>query len=362
MAGNQVKWLLLMLVFVSSLSFPVIAVSSERKTISARNIRELNRNGPYLGLVTVYAPEEDAFFATGAFKPNPKYPYVDLSGRRFRVGSIGGSKVIYVRCGVGLVNAAAATQQMLDVFHMIGIIHFGIAGNANSSMSIGDVIIPKQFAQTGLWDWVKFKAAIPTNDVAKLDFGSYNMPNGGDNALGSIGYSTEFFYSKSGKPNTPERTLWFQTSQDWVEVSSSLEGMELEQCVNSSLCLPQKPKVVVGLNGATANVFVDNAAYREFLYTTFHVSSLDMESAAIVMTCLSNGFKVIVIRGLSDLAGAQDGDNTIHLFGPVAASNVAKAVVQFVKTLRLRHFQQSMQQQQQQQRFKLIKRSCEFIC
>ncbi|XP_027104863.1 bark storage protein A [Coffea arabica] len=339
MAGNQVKWLLLMLVFVSSL----IAVSSERKAISAsRTFKELNRNGPYLGLITVFAPEEDAFFATGAFKPNPKHPYVDLSGRRFRVGSIGGSKVIYVRCGEGMVNAAAATQQMLDVFRVIGIVHFGIAGNANNSMSIGDVIIPKQFAQTGLWDWVKFKATIPTNDVAELDFGSYDVPNGGDNELGSIGYSTEFFYSKSGKPNAPERTLWFQTSQNWLEVSSRLEGMALEQCVNSSLCLPEKPKVVVGLNGATANIFVDNAAYREFLYTTFHVSSLDMESAAVVMTCLSNGFKVIVIRGLSDLAGAEDGDNTIRLFGPLAASNVAKAVVQFVKTLRGFHFQLSI--------------------
>ena len=69
----------------------------------------------------------------------------------------------------------------------------------------------------------KFKATIPTNDVAELDFGSYDVPNGGDNELGSIGYSTEFFYSKSGKPNAPERTLWFQTSQNWLEVSSRLE-------------------------------------------------------------------------------------------------------------------------------------------
>ncbi|KAL3520809.1 hypothetical protein ACH5RR_018958 [Cinchona calisaya] len=339
-AGKQVKWHLLLLVFISSLLFSAFAISSEIKKTLAKTIKELNRKGPYLGLITVYAPEEDAFFASGAFKPNPKQPYVDLSGRRFRIGSIEGSKVIYVRCGVGLVNAAAATQQMLDVFHITGIVHFGIAGNANSSMSIGDVIIPKQFAQTGIWDWVKPNATIPTNDVAELDFGSYNMPSGGDNNLGSIGYSTEFFYSKSGKPNTPQRTIWFQTSQNWFELASSLEGMELEQCVNSSLCLPKKPKVVVGLNGATSNSFVDNAAYREFLYTTFHVSSLDMESAAIVMTSLSNGFNVIVIRGLSDLAGAQDGDNTILLFGPLAATNVAKAVIQFVKALRGFHFKQ----------------------
>jgi len=53
--------------------------------------------------------------------------------------------------------------------------------------------------------------------------------------------------------------------------------------VNSSVCLPRKPKLVVGLRGSTANIFVDNAAYRDFLVRTFLVSSVDMESAAVVM-------------------------------------------------------------------------------
>jgi nucleoside phosphorylase len=59
--------------------------------------------------------------------------------------------------------------------------------------------------------------------------------------------------------------------------------MELEKCVNSSLCLPEKPKLVVGLKGATSNIFLDNAAYRDFLFQTFEVSSSDMESSAVVM-------------------------------------------------------------------------------
>ena len=47
-----------------------------------------------------------------------------------------------VYCWLDQVNAAAVTQQMLDLFNVDGIIHFGIAGNANESMSIGDVSIP----------------------------------------------------------------------------------------------------------------------------------------------------------------------------------------------------------------------------
>jgi len=62
--------------------------------------------------------------------------------------------------------------------------------------------------------------------------------------------------------------------------------MELSQCVNASLCLPKKPKLVVGLKAATAYIFVDNAAYRNFLYDTFGVSS-DMESSAVAMVILN---------------------------------------------------------------------------
>ncbi|KAI8030050.1 Bark storage protein A [Camellia lanceoleosa] len=189
-------------------------------------------------------------------------------GRRFRVRKVHGNSVIYVRCGIGLVNAAAAAaaQQMLDVFKITRVVHFGIVGNASNSMSIGDVTIPKQFVNTGLWNWL----------------------------LGHMGYSTEQFFLESGKPNNPQSLLW----------------AEINPCMRGE-CLLKKPKLVLGLKGSTANTCVDNAAYR---------------------TSLSNGFSVIVIRGLSDLAGATD-QNLIVVFGPLAALNVAKAEIQFVKIL-----------------------------
>lgn len=52
------------------------------------------------------------------------------------------------------MNAAATTQQMIDLFDIKGIIHYGIAGNLNNSMNIGDVTIPKQLADTSIWDWL----------------------------------------------------------------------------------------------------------------------------------------------------------------------------------------------------------------
>ncbi|XP_015941209.1 bark storage protein A [Arachis duranensis] len=312
---------------------------SRKKRKTLEEIKKINGNGPYVGLITVYAPEETAFFATGAFQSDPKHPFVDLAGRRFRVGKIHNKKVIYVRCGVGLVNAAAATQNMVDMFEISGIVHFGIAGNANSSMSIGDVTIPTQFADTGLWDWLNPNGTVDPSDFGKLDIGNFNVPRGeGQNLLGHVGYSTEQFYSESGDPNTPQRVIWVNTTRQWLNLAANLEGIRLERCVNSSFCLSEQPKLVIGLRGATANTFIDNAAYRDFLFQTFHVSSLDMESSAIVMTSLSNSFPVLVIRGLSDLAGEQKGDNHIQIFGPLAASNTARVVIEFLKTLPNPHY------------------------
>lgn len=297
-------------------------------------IKKVNRKGPYIGLITVFPPEETAFFQIGAFKPNQKHPSVDLSGRRFLVGKIHDKKVVYVRCGVGMVNAAAATQQMLDLFDILGIVHFGIAGNANNSLSVGDVTIPQQFAHTGIWDWLNPNRSSNNDEVANLDFKRYNVPRG-DNLLGHIGFSYEQFFSEYGKANTARPLFWANTTRQWLQVAANLKGIKLNQCLNSSVCLPQKPQLVVGLRGSTANIFEDNAAYRDFLFQTFRVSSVDMESSAVVMTSLSNGFPVIVIRGLSDLAGGQSGRNSIDIFGSLAAINACKVVVQFIKQLHL---------------------------
>ncbi|KAK9187269.1 hypothetical protein WN944_018661 [Citrus x changshan-huyou] len=224
---------------------------------------------------------------------------------------------------------------MLDFFDITGIVHFGIAGNVNNSMSIGDVTIPKQFAHTGIWDWLNPNAKLnANNNIGQLDIESYNVPKGhGSNLLWHIVYNSEPFFSETGEPNSAQPLLWAPISEHWLKLAANLEDLSLEQSVNSTLFLERKPKLVVGLKGSTANIFVDNAAYRDFLFQTFKVSSVDMESSAVVMTSLSNGYPVIVIRGLSDLAGGQLGQNGIDIFGSLAATNAAKAVITFLQHL-----------------------------
>lgn len=67
------------LVFVSFLVMSVSAIPSKRTRGSFSTIKQLNHKGPFIGLITVYSPEEEAFFRSGAFKPDAKHPFVDLS-------------------------------------------------------------------------------------------------------------------------------------------------------------------------------------------------------------------------------------------------------------------------------------------
>lgn len=42
---------------------------------------------------------------------------------------------------------------LLTLFRVKGVLHYGIAGNADPQLEIGDVTIPQYWAHTGLWNW-----------------------------------------------------------------------------------------------------------------------------------------------------------------------------------------------------------------
>lgn len=141
------------------------------------------------------------------------------------------------------------------------------------------------------------------------------------------------------------------------------------------------------MNGASANVFIDNLAYRQFLYYDLNISLVDMETAAAalvptvfcsqfqcfcfyfffsevslfcihylqlssgsgcgnyfclftsrflflcVQVCYEANIPFIAFRSLSDLAGGGTGANQISIFGDLAAENAALFVSSFFKLL-----------------------------
>lgn len=109
------------------------------------------------------------------------------------------------------------------------------------------------------------------------------------------------------------------------------QGMKLNRCVNSTLCLGRVPMVLVVERGSSANIFIDNAAYRELLNVKFNVTAIDMESAAVALVCQQQVTPFIAIRALSDLAGGGSSQsNEAAVFASLAAQNAVDVAVKFV--------------------------------
>lgn len=291
--------------------------------------------GPYIGLLMAYPTEETVLLDCGLFVPSSNIPWVDLAGRRFNIGKIKDVDVIYVMTGEQRLNAGITVQLLLDVFDIKGVVHYGTAGSANDSLSFGDVSVPKYVAFTGSWYWEEFDSV--EGGLTQLKVGAYNFPRGGDNLLAKIEFTPEEVYYSNGKPM--EEVLWLPVEPKWFNVSSQLVDLELQQCINETYCLPETPKVVYGLRASTADIFVDNAAYRKFLFSEFNVSTVDEESSAILMTSITNGVPCIVFRGVSDLAGAAAGEKlasglvSSSSLSSLAAVNALTVAVEFIELI-----------------------------
>ncbi|KAE9445031.1 hypothetical protein C3L33_23071, partial [Rhododendron williamsianum] len=96
-----------------------------------RQINQANKNGPYLGLVI-----------PNLFEMNPLLQSPNFTASDLKIDFAG-----------KFINAGITTQLLLSLFKIEGIVHYGIAGNANPSLNIGDVTIPQYWSHTGLWNW-----------------------------------------------------------------------------------------------------------------------------------------------------------------------------------------------------------------
>ncbi|KAK9269392.1 hypothetical protein L1049_001165 [Liquidambar formosana] len=342
----------LRVVFVGFLVLVVGIVSGVDGAVSHSDIKKIsriNKEGPYLGLVVPNSFEMNPLLQSPSFVPDHKYPYLDLAGRRFRIGQLEGAKVIVVMTGLSMLNAGLATQLLVSLFKVGGVLHFGIAGNANPSLQIGDVTIPQFWAHTGLWNWQQRYGDGPEDELALesngdytrkigyIKFSDYNNgttnQNSSENLLNNVWYQPEEIFPVAGTPEVRQHAFWVPVDKHYFAVAKKLEDMKLGNCVNST-CLPRAPVVMRVQKGISANVFVDNGAYREFLYTKFNATPVDMESAAVALVCHQQKIPFIAIRALSDLAGGGSSvSNEAAIFASLAAQNAIDVVLRFIALL-----------------------------
>jgi adenosylhomocysteine nucleosidase len=271
---------------------------------------------PRTAVITAFAPEKMAMVALLSDKKT-----YQLHGAEIIAGTLAGHPVLLAESGVSMVNAALTAQSLIDRFKVERIVFSGIAGGIDPSLHVGDVVVPEEWAEP-----LESVIMRETADDAKApqwmeDEMISGLPAYGVIASKKVDTNHEFHQSFKVDPALLETAR---------KVAASLS---LNACASDRHCLDQPPHVVVGGVGVSTMSFVDNAKFRDWLYSAWKARATDMESAAVAQVAFVNGVPFIAFRSLSDLAGGETDANRTDLFMTLAAENAASVVKSFIAEL-----------------------------
>ncbi|XP_074319810.1 bark storage protein A-like isoform X2 [Silene latifolia] len=267
--------------------------------------------GSYLGLVISTSADESLLTNSTDYEPNLSVPYIVFAGRTFSFGTFKDEPVIHVLAGKPLANVAATVQMMINLFPIKGIINYGSSLTVSDQVGIADVVIPSQVAFTGVWSWEEpeAKARYPS-----LKIGEYNLPEAGGNSLGHITSLNTQVYEPTGS----SRTYFIDVHSEWLQLAGRLN-------------FGKRPTVHLGegYRGGSSDINVLNSAYGTYLNKKLNITMVDIASAAVVATSISNGVPHIVIKGASNRPGAVLDPR----LSKATKRNVLKVVTVFVGSL-----------------------------
>ncbi len=172
----------------------------------------------------------------------------------YHTGTLNNTEVVFGRCGVGKVNAAAAAQAMIDKFNVTAIIFTGLAGTLVPYLKRGDVVI--------------------SNFVGQHDF------------------DLTAFGKCPGQVTDTGRLIEADPKLVEIAVKAYEENLAKERISS---------QMVVGTI-VTGDSFVADAARIKWLQREFGAVAAEMEGAAIGQVCFSNKIPFVVIRVISDSA------------------------------------------------------------
>jgi adenosylhomocysteine nucleosidase len=252
---------------------------------------------PLYALLGAFPPEMAALDKEfGLTAGDGRFTVTTVHGVRFWRGSVDGHDVLVFQAGPSLVNAAFQLQLALDRYPITAVLFAGIAGGIDPALEVGDVVIPER--------WAYHSEAAYLNEDGH---GGYVMPD---------------FYHQPEHPNFgmifPRSARVIADGEDayHAQPEFAVDAALLEAARRAVAKLPplrhagRTVRVAVGGTGVAGTVFVDNAAYRDWVFHVWQARCLDMESTAYAQVCRANARPLLVIRGLSDLAGGQ------HATGP----------------------------------------------
>ncbi len=187
-----------------------------------------------------------------------------------------------VECGLGKVNAALVSTLLVQEFGCKLLIFSGVAGGIDPTMEIGEVVVGESLIQY---------------DYGALNDGHVQVYRAGSIPMGPPKTSAEFRLDP-----------------------------EIKKIIKAVL-----PEVRMGTI-LTGDVFLQCEKKRKALYEQFGAQAIEMEGGAVAQVAEQFGIPAIVVRCLSDLAGA-NGQKLSVGFLNTAAKNSFKTVQTLLKAL-----------------------------
>ena len=213
---------------------------------------------PALGII---AALEEEFYL---LRDNILDPVQDkYAGILFVSGLLADVPVVVAKSGVGKVNAALATQIMIDRFDVDRLVLLGVGGVISSNLRIGDVVISKD---------------VRYHDVDAIGLGF---------ALGEIPFLGINIFNAN-------QVLVAKAQQASI---LALAKMRDKYCAIGGP--DNQPKAVIG-RVITGDQFISGAGKKKQLIETFSGDCVDMEGAAVAQTAYLNNREFVIIRALSD--------------------------------------------------------------
>jgi len=208
------------------------------------------------------------------------------SGVGFRVGELGGKKVVICHSDVGKVNAAMTAMHLIHTYHVSAIIFTGIAGSLDPELGIGDIVI--------------------ATEATEHDFGTFFA---GRSAIQPRGIPVRV-------DGIRERRRWFRADEQLVGIArNAADKVDLPEVPTVP---PRKPRVVLG-RIVSGDQFVASSEKRDELRSTFSAHCVEMEGGAVAHVCEVHGVPWVLIRANSDLAN-EDARVDAQTFGDYAAA------------------------------------------
>ncbi|MDR1177959.1 MAG: 5'-methylthioadenosine/S-adenosylhomocysteine nucleosidase [Spirochaetaceae bacterium] len=203
----------------------------------------------------------------------------------FISGELEGREAVLLRCGIGKVNAALGTAFLIREYRPGLVINSGSAGGIDPSLNFGDAVI-----STGLL----------YHDVDL----------------------TGFKYVPGQLPGCP---AVFLVKEDLI-----LRAERAVAELKAEKLLPPKFNGVRGVI-ASGDVFMCESTRINAVKELFPlVKAVEMEGAAVAHTCFLFNIPFLIIRALSDIAGAES-PMTFDEFLPAASAHSGQIVCRIIK-------------------------------